>query len=837
MKQYVRVSVNVPQITGVFDYHLPENLIDGVGPGSLVIVPFGKQTVQGVVLKRIPEPAVEETRAVEALLDPEPVLTQPLLALAEGMAAQTFSTLSSWIDLMLPPGLSQQADTLYTLSKTPNGQDDLPPLQLSLVELLKKRGSLRGRQLEAAFTRQNWKAAAQTMGRRGLLQSQPVLPPPRVRPKIVRTVQLFCPADEVVEHFDQLGRGVAAIRRRAILEFLVSEPWPLAVTWAYAVSGGNLADLEWLADRGLVVLGESEVWRDPLEKIEFLPYDPPILTGDQDSVLQKILPVLERAVCCESVLPILLHGVTSSGKTEIYLRVAAEALRLGRQVLILVPEIALTPQTVRRFMGRFPGQVGLIHSRLTPGERYDTWRRARSGQLPLIVGPRSALFSPLPAPGLIIIDECHDESYYQSDPPFYHAVQAAVLYARLSGSALLLGSATPGVELMHRAQREQWTVLDLPNRLLAHRQTVIKQLSQMGLSDSLFNEDGGAATLPMPPVKVVDMRQELKAGNRSIFSRSLLQGLKEVIDSGQQAILFLNRRGSATYIFCRDCGQPLLCPRCDLPLTCHSEGGESLVCHSCNYHRKIPVTCPQCSSKNISRLGTGTEKVESEVLSLFPQARTLRWDAETARMKGADDIILSHFSGHRADILIGTQMIAKGLDLPLVTLVGVILADVGLNFPDFRAPEHAFQLLTQVFGRAGRSPLGGKVVLQTYNPNNYAIQAAAAYDFAGFYKTELDYRRRMGYPPFSRLVRLEMRHLQADKVEEAACRMAAQLQAVINNGEHHATRMIGPAPCFFSRLNGYYRWHIILSGPNPAELLRGFPLGDWRVEVDPPELL
>jgi primosomal protein N' (replication factor Y) len=837
MKHFVRVSVNVPQVIGVFDYHLPDDLSDNVHPGSLVIVPFGKQTVQGVVIERIVEPSVIETRQVEAVLDKEPVLTPQLMTLAQEMADLTLSTLSTWIDLMLPPGLSQQADTLFTLCEMPGERDDFPPNQLRLVDLLKKRGSLRGRQLELAFSHQNWKAAAHSLVRRGVLLSQPVLPPPRVRPKLVRTVQLFCPVEDVEAHFDQLGRGSAANRRRAVLEFLIHEPWPIDVSWAYAVSGANLGDLEWLAEKGLVILGESEVWRDPLEKVEYLPYEPPVLTHEQDNVLAEIYPILQQGVSREPVPPILLHGVTGSGKTEIYLKAAAEMLRLGRQVLILVPEIAMTPQTVRRFVGRFPGKVGLMHSRLTPGERYDTWRRARSGLLPLIVGPRSALFSPLPSLGLIIIDECHDESYYQSEPPFYHAVQTAVIYARRSNCALLMGSATPGVELMHLAQRERWTVLTLPNRLLAHRQTVAEQISRMGLSLPLLNEDGETTTLPLPSVTVIDMRRELKIGNRSIFSRVLQQNIKEVLEAGQQAILFLNRRGSATYVFCRDCGKPLICPRCDLPLTCHSEGEESLVCHSCNYRRKMPMTCPQCGSKTIRKLGTGTEKVESEVLSMFPQARTLRWDAETARLKGAHDIILSHFSAHRADILIGTQMIAKGLDLPFVTLVGVVLADVGLNFPDFRAPERAFQLLTQVFGRAGRSPLGGKVVLQTFNPENYAIQAAAAYDLAGFFQTELEYRRRMGYPPFSRLVRLETRHLQADKVEDTARRMAGRLQGLIKDGQHNATRIIGPVPCFFGRINGSYRWQIILCGPDPASIIRGLPLSEWRVEVDPMELL
>jgi primosomal protein N' (replication factor Y) len=332
------------------------------------------------------------------------------------------------------------------------------------------------------------------------------------------------------------------------------------------------------------------------------------------------------------------------------------------------------------------------------------------------------------------------------------------------------------------------------------------------------------------------MRQELKAGNRTIFSRELQESLQAVLGHHQQAILFLNRRGTATYVFCRQCGYSLKCPRCDLPLTFHS-GEENLVCHTCNYRRQMPKQCPQCGSAQIRQFGTGTEKVEQDIQALFPGVHTLRWDAETTRQKGAHDILLQAFMNHQADILIGTQMLAKGLDLPLVTLVGVVLADVGLQLPDYNAGERTFQLLTQVAGRAGRSLLGGKVILQTFQPDHYAIRAASMHDYTGFYRQELEYRKRLRYPPFTRLARLEYRHADGAQAESAARSMASQVERWIREGDFRGTEIIGPVPCFFGRQNGLYRWQVVLRGPNPVNVLRGRPLGDWRVEVNPVSLL
>ncbi|MCL4561562.1 MAG: primosomal protein N' [Chloroflexi bacterium] len=850
-KSYVEVAVNVPLVAGLFHYHLPPELFGRVEAGCLVQVPFGAKEVQGVVIRPIAEPQVPETRPVTALLDPQPVLTSFQLDLAFWLSEYYLAPLAACIDRMLPPGLSQHTETIYSLEEehaeaalaaSRRGSDPGRRLAEHLLAAFERNRELRGRQLERRFPHQPWRRLLQGWEKEGLLTSRSVLPPPAVRAKTARTVQLACSVEAAQEVLPNLARaGSAALtRRQAALRFLITTPWPVEVAWVYAQSGAKWADLQELEERGLIALGETEVWRDPLSSLDNLPDHPFPLTHDQQSVWEPIQDALRSrssGVNGGERKPFLLHGVTGSGKTEIYLQAVAETLRLGRQAIILVPEIALTAQTIRRFMARFPGQVALVHSRLSEGERYDTWRRVRAGLLPVVVGPRSALFVPLSNPGLIVVDEFHDESYFQDEmQPYYHAVTAALKLARLTGAACLLGSATPDVALTYQARSSGWQTLSLPDRILAHREAVARQASRLGHPVAAHPYEAEAASLDLPEVHLVDMRQELKQGNRHMFSRLLKESLTRVLADGHQAILFLNRRGTATYVFCRECGQALHCPRCDIPLTLHSPQG-SLICHHCGYRRLMPKTCPACGSSQIRQFGTGTERVESEVQALFPQARTLRWDAETTRQKGAHEIILSHFAAHRADVLVGTQMLAKGLDLPFVTLVGVVLADVGLNLPDYRAAERTFQVLTQVAGRAGRSPLGGKVIMQTFQPGHYALQAAARHDFAAFYEKELGYRRLLGYPPFYRLVRLEYRHARSETAEKEAQKLAGQIGAWLDSADRGETEIIGPVPCFFSRLHGLYRWQIILRGPNPASLLRGRPLGDWHVEVDPPNLL
>jgi primosomal protein N' (replication factor Y) len=822
MTTFVQIVVNVPAVSGVFDYSVPDALVGQIGVGHLVVVPFANKTVQGVVFRFIDQPSVQIVKEVIELVDPLPVLTQPQIALAEAIAESTFSSLASIVGLFLPIGISQEADVLYQTVE--HGQRTITDGQWSMVqrrllELLSERGPLRGRQIDSHFRKVEWRNSMTALVRKGVVSAKSVLPPPRVRSKTVRVALLAVPPGEAEAAMPDLGTKQTLARRQAALHFLIRQPEPVNVSWVYAESGCNLADLYELEERGLIRLFESEIFRDPLDKagrhVSRYPAKEELeLTPEQNAALQEIVNAISSPNPTRSFL---IQGVTGSGKTEIYLRAVEEVIKRGRQAIVLVPEIALTPQTVGRFLSRFPGQVGIVHSKLSEGERYDTWRRARTGALKVIIGARSALFSPLPNVGLIVADECHDSSYYQSDPPFYQAVTAAQMYARFAGAVCVLGSATPTVVQRYQAEG-----------------TGDMGIKRLELPRRITGSD-------LPRVEIVDMREELKAGQRGIFSRSLLKELESTLTRGEQAILFLNRRGTATYIFCRDCGYVLRCPNCDNPLTLHVEEKERLLCHQCGYRRQKPKDCPNCKSKQIREYGLGSERVETEVNALFPKSRTLRWDWETTRQKDAHEMILTHFANHQADVLIGTQMLAKGLDLPLVTLVGIVLADVGLYLPDPFAGERVFQVLTQVAGRAGRSERGGKVILQTFDPTNQVIQSTARHDVDGFYEFELEQRRRLGYPPFARLVRLEYRNRDEAAAEKEAQKVAVRLRDLLSPENRKQTTVIGPVPSFFAKIGGIYRWQIILRGPDPIPLLRDRVLEsllkDWRVEVDPTSLL
>jgi len=697
---------------------------------------------------------------------------------------------------------------------------------------------MRARQIRSVFSHENWKSSIQSLMRKGFIESKAVLPDARVHRKSIRTAQIIQSPADIHLRNNELGKenGPAFERRKAALDFLLEEGIPVNVAWVYAYSNANAADLKMLEEKGFIRLSEMEIWRDPLEHIEVSPAVSPELTVAQNAAWEKIKESFQSN---SNHNPIIVHGVTGSGKTELYLRAVESTIRQGKQVIVLVPEISLTPQTVKRFMARFPGQVGLIHSRLSGGERYDTWRRARMGKIPIIVGPRSALFAPLSNIGLIVVDEFHDASFYQEEnAPIYDSVRTAIAYAKLLDCPILLGSATPDISLFFKAQSEGWNIISMPDRILAHQEYLRHKAIQYSQPlSTIQNEGKTAASLPLPLVQIVDMRNELKQGNRSIFSRNLQTALKGVLERQQQAILFLNRRGSATYVFCRSCGEALVCPRCDLPLTKHEDKGK-LICHICGYSRLVPAKCPTCGKEQIRQYGSGTQRVEEELVRLFPTARILRWDADTARQKGAEELLLSHFTNHHADFLIGTQMLAKGLDLPLVTLVGIVLADVGLNFPDYRSAERCFQVLTQVAGRSGRSPLGGQVVLQTYQPENPVIQRVSRHDFNGFYTDEIIHRRELAYPPFTQLIRLEFRDHTLAISENKSNKLFKAIQHHLQENEQETDLIVsGPVPPFFPKERGLFRQQIILRGRDPYSILKELPLEDWRIEVNPPDLL
>ena len=644
---------------------------------------------------------------------------------------------------------------------------------------------------------------------------------------------LSLPHERVLETVIAL-RG--ATRHAAVLNLLAAEEGSIWIGWIYAQTEATTKTLQDLATAGLVALDEARYWRDPLAGRTFTTSAPPPLSAEQGAIFEAICKTLDR-----HDKPYLIHGVTGAGKTEIYLRVMELVLRENRGVIFLTPEVMLATQIVERVQARFPGQVALWHSSLSPGERFDAWERVRAGELSIVVGPRSALFAPLQNPGLIIIDEEHEPAYQQDRTPTFHAREAAITYARLTNIPLIMGSATPDVVSYRKAQRGEYHLLSLPNRILAHKKHLAVQASLLKrppkTPTTMAAQPADFITLPLPPVEVVDLREELQAGNRSIFSRALAQSIRETLAAGEQVILFLNRRGTATFVNCRDCGYVIACPRCDTTLTYHASH-ELLACHYCGYREPMPAECPICHRTRIRYFGLGTERVEAALRQAFPEARPIRFDQDTTRQAGSHYALLQQFVEGRANVMIGTQMVAKGLDLPLVTLVGVISADTGLYLPDFRAAERTFQVLMQVAGRAGRSPLEGRVIIQTYTPDQPAIIAASKHNYLGFYNEELRFRYEQGYPPFKRIARLRYSSSGYEKSRQAAEAMADQLRLWVEQQGLPAVEIIGPAPAYVQRLGSKFRWQIIIHAPNPARVLGSVPLPlEWQVDIDPVSLL
>jgi primosomal protein N' (replication factor Y) len=592
------------------------------------------------------------------------------------------------------------------------------------------------------------------------------------------------------------GDARLGARQRATLRALTAG----AVTAAdLAQAGGSAVAARALARRGLVTEAARSVRRIPSE----------FAIGENDDVRDATATAAQAeaiaALRAERTGAFLLHGVTASGKTEVYLRAAADTLARGYGVIVLVPEIALTPQVVARFVARFGERVALLHSALSAGERYDEWRRVLDGAADVVVGSRSALFAPLERPGLVVVDEEQEPSYKQESAPRYHAVETALALGRIAGAAVVLGSATPRVTTYHAAKSGVLRLLELKERV---------------------------SDLALPPTTVIDLRLELKAGNRGTLSRSLRVALERTVAKGEQAILYLNRRGFATVVLCRDCGYVVPCPACEIPFAYHADG--MLVCHRCGRRADPPATCPVCGSPRIRHLGVGTQRVEEEVRALVPGAALVRFDRDAVRRKGAHAALFERMRSRKAQVIVGTQMLAKGFDLPGVSLVGVVNADTVLNLPDFTSAERTFELLTQVLGRSGRGSAGGRGILQTYLPDHYAIRAAAAHDYATFAEAELAGRKRFGYPPFGRLVLLQTQAKRPETVTRRADEYATALRADASGD----AEVLGPAPAFAAKRAGSYRMQLVLRGARPTALLgRVPPSAEWTVDVDPVTLL
>lgn len=553
-----------------------------------------------------------------------------------------------------------------------------------------------------------------------------------------------------------------------------------------ALQGVRSATLRALQKKGLI---RDEDSYPSLEGEDTAPpTSPHCLQPEQAACYNHLQAALQK----DRPARILLHGVTASGKTELYMQSLAFCLARGRSALVLVPEIALTPQMIEQFSGRFPGQVAVLHSRLTAAEKNRQWRSILQGEARVVLGPRSAVFAPLERLGLVIIDEEHETTYKQEETPRYHARDVAAWRARYNRAVLLLGSATPSLESYYATTQGRSLLLEMKERVTPSS---------------------------LPPVEVVDMRLELREGHRQIFSRSLLKALQNVIARDEQALLFINRRGFAGFVLCRECGYVVRCPSCDVSLTLHLDSG-LMRCHYCAREEHPPESCPSCRGIKIRYFSAGTQRVEEEVRRLFPAAPFIRMDSDTTTSRQAHQLYYRRFRERRASILIGTQMIAKGFDFPGVTLVGVVAADTTLHLPDFRAPERTFQLLTQVAGRAARGEAGGRVIVQTYHPGHYSIKAAAAHDYAAFYKAEIASRRSLAYPPFNDLVRF----LLSGPEEDSVFRAAAAVADLIATGAAGAAglEVLGPAPASLFRIREQYRVQIIVKGPDLARFSPAF---------------
>lgn len=771
MQKVAKVIVDVPtmQTDQPFTYLVPENLNEQLAVGMRVEVPFGNgnRHVQGFVLAIEPMAAMvlDETnvqlKELVAVLDLKPVLNTEMLALADYMKEKTFAFKITCLQTMLPSVM--RADYQKYIYLTDELSEELQDqLFYGLEEISWDQAQERGilPQLMALRKQQKVDIRYEVTTRNKV--------------KMVRFIQAAKEFEQLEEI--RLGLRKGAKKKEQLLYYLQR----LGTEKITAVKemkelGFSTALLNEAAKNGWLTFIEKEAYRDPFANQTFEKTTALSLNAEQQVAVETILQSVQE----QQSQTYLLEGITGSGKTEVYLQVIAEVLNQGKTAIMLVPEISLTPQMVQRFKSRFGEHVAVMHSGLSQGEKYDEWRKIERGEAEVVVGARSAIFAPIENIGVIIVDEEHEASYKQEETPRYHARDLAIWRSEYHHCPVVLGSATPSLESRARAQKNVYQRLRLTQRA------------------------NQAATLPT--IDVVDMRQEVENGNVSSFSMSLQEKLQERLEKNEQSVLLLNRRGYSSFVMCRDCGYVLPCPNCDISLTLHMDS-KTMKCHYCGHEERIPYRCPNCGQDKIRYYGTGTQKVEEELQTLLPDSRILRMDVDTTRRKGAHEKILRTFGEGQADILLGTQMIAKGLDFPNVTLVGVLNADTALNLPDFRSSERTFQLLTQVSGRAGRAEKPGEVIIQSFNPEHYAIQLAKAQDYEDFYTKEMYIRHRGDYPPYYFTVQITASHPE----ENEAAKQMFQIATKLKQGLSPQAILLGPTPNAIMRVNNRYFYQVII---------------------------
>ena len=777
----------------VFTYEVPRELASRITVGCQVVVPLGTRAVPGFVVRLHTDPEPRDLKPVQQILKDALALLTPLIQLAQWMSGYYLCTMGEALQPMLPPGsprlLRQVRLTAPADSEAARRLARESAECASAISLLREAGGvLSVRRLE----KEAGSEALRRLRAAGVAEVDA-----RVvagRPVTATTVQLVQPAREIREAADALRSR--APKQAAVLDALLTAGGPVEIKRLAKRAQTTTDVVRAVAERGLVRLCLSSLRRAPWDKAEQL-VDPALaLTQDQADAVSRVTAALESG----RPQTFLLYGVTASGKTEVFLRAAQRALELGRQAIILMPEISLTAQAIGIFRGRFGDQVAVLHSALSPGERFDEWRRIHGGEAQIVIGARSALFAPCPNLGLIVLDEEHDPSYKQDSPPRYHARDTAIGRARLENAVVLLAGATPSVESFYRAQQGEYELVRLPGRIGDRPPPQVEIVDLRGLRRG---SSGRRATrAPLPEL----YEQTASAAKReSVFTPRLVYEMKQALDAGEQMILFLNRRGYATVVLCPECGEALRCPHCNVALVFH-RAGRAVECHHCGLSDAPPTTCGKCGGANVQFAGFGTERVEDELRRLLPQARPTRMDRDTTAGKGAHVRIVEDFRNAEADVLVGTQMVTKGFHFPGVTLVGVLCADVALNLPDFRAGERAFQLLAQVSGRCGRGDKPGRVVIQTYSPDHYAIASAQNQDYEAFFGQEIDARREHGYPPFSHLCNVVVSAQDEKRARDHAEALALGCAACGAEG----VTILGPASAPLARLRGRNRWHLLI---------------------------
>jgi primosomal protein N' (replication factor Y) len=774
-EQVVRVALPVPA-DELFEYALPEDGADHAQPGCRVQVRLRGRALTGVIVERGERRhRGGRLRTLERVVDSEPVLSPGMLAMLREAAAEVLCPLGIALATALPAGSAPRVHR--GLALTGRGRAALEAGALPALARRALAALATGPRTRAEWKRLGDAALLRDLEDDGLVAPRDVERGPAARPA---TRRVAAPAPGLDLEAALAGPLARAPRQAALLRRLVREgPTPLSTLRDEFPSADSL--LRQLAARGCVGVRKVAAPRDVLGAP--LHGDAPVqLTSEQAAALEPIA----RAVRGRRARSFLLHGVTGSGKTEVYLRAVAEALGCGRQALVLVPEITLTHQILARLRGRFGDELAVLHSGLRPGERVEQWERLRRGATPIAVGARSALFAPLENLGLIVMDEEHDGAYKNDEGFRYHARDLAARRAAAASCPLVLGSATPCLESRHGADTGRLERLVLRSRI---------------------------GRRPLPAVEIVDLQRErdlAARGRRVVLSRALARAMQETLAEGGQTILLLNRRGFSTQVLCYACGHAEHCPHCDIALVYHA-ADQCLRCHYCDHRIAPPDACTACGAADTALLGLGTQRLEEEVRTRFPEARIARLDRDTAQRRGFTEQVLRDLRQERLDVLIGTQMVAKGHDFPGVRLVGVVLADVGLHIPDFRAAERTFQLLTQVAGRAGRDRAPGRVIVQTYSPDHYAVRPVRSHDYEGFYAEEIVHRRALGYPPFGHLA-----HVLVSGENEAATLAAAHEMA--KQAPSNGVEILGPAPAPLARLRGRYRFQLLAKGGDEARV-------------------